>query len=214
MPGTSDEERSVSPSTASSELATARPRSRLKVAAPRIAALKAGPRRRVNEHDLYEARFRALARIAADGVWMTDAQGKIVEEIPQWAAFTGQSLKQMRGDGWSAAVHPDDRQRVFETWLQAVRGRATHYESEYRLRRRDGVYRKVCMHGVPVLAADGTVCEWLGIWSDITERKQQEDELRKYRQGVEQLDGARIAKPTAVTDQLAATIEELEAFAY
>ena len=204
----------MSPSTASSGLATARPRSRLKVTAPRIVALKAGPRRRVGEHAPYEARFRALARIAEDGVWTTDAQGKFVGETPQWAVFTGQSLEQMRGDGWIAAVHADDRERVLETWLQAVRGRATHYETEYRLRRRDGVYRNVCMHGVPVLAANGTVCEWLGIWSDITERKQQEEELRKYRQGVEQLVGARTAKLAAVTDQLAATIEELEAFAY
>lgn len=204
----------MSPSTASSELATARPHLRVKVATTRIAALKPGSRRRVSEQAMYKARFRALVRAVADGVWTADAQGKVVQKIPQWTAFTGQSFAQMRGDGWNAALHPDDRRRVFETWFQAVREGATHYETEYRLRRRDGVYRDVWARGVLVLAPDGTVREWLGIWSDITERKQQEEELRKHRDGLDQLVAARTAKLAAAADELAATIEELEAFAY
>ena len=191
----------MSPSTASSKLATARPRSPVKAAATRIAALSAGPAQRATEQSLYEARFRALVRAVADGVWTADAQGKIVQEIPQWTAFTGQSLAEMRGDGWNAALHPDDRQRVLQTWLQVVRERATHYETEYRLRRRDGVYRNVWARGVPVLAPDGTVREWLGIWSDITERNRRNAEH-----------AANLA--AAVSGELATTNEELQAFAH
>ncbi len=205
----------MSPSTVSADLVTARRAARVKVGTTRIAALDAGPgrRREERERDLYQARFRALVRAVADGVWIADTRGKIIQEIPGWRAFTGQSLAQMRGDGWNAALHPGDRRRVLETWMQAVRSTAP-FETEYRLKRYDGTYRQVWARGVPVVAADGSVREWLGIWSDISERKQHDEELGKCHDDLERLVAARTANFAAVTGQLTATIEELEAFAY
>ena len=202
----------MSPSTASPELTTTRPRA--SAAKNQIAALSPGPGRPIAGWNLYEARFDALARAIVDGVWTADAQGKIVTDIPGWSAFTGQNLEQMRGEGWNAALHPDDRRRVLETWTQAVREGAPRYETEYRLRRRDGEYRDVWARGVPVSDPGGMVREWLGVWADITERKREEEELRNYRVAIDQLVAQRTANLAAMTEKLAATVEELETFAY
>jgi len=124
---------------------------------------------------LSEERFRCLVEATTQVVWTTDPAGQIVGEQPAWAAFTGQGPEQSRGSGWADAVHPDDRERVLQAWRGAVAGGRT-YEAEYRLRRRDGEFRSVAVRGVPVLEGDGTVREWVGVGTDVTERIRAEEE--------------------------------------
>jgi PAS domain S-box-containing protein len=120
-----------------------------------------------------EARYRSLVTAASQIVWITDAGGQVATEMPTWQAFTGQTFEQYRDSGWAEALHPQDRQRTQEIWQRAVASRSS-YETEYLLRRHDGEYRQVVARGVPVLAKDGTIREWVGTCTDITERKQAE----------------------------------------
>ncbi|MGE5724666.1 MAG: PAS domain S-box protein [Acidobacteriota bacterium] len=124
-----------------------------------------------------EQRYRALLIATAQVVWATPPDG-LVEDMPMWREYTGQTLEQVRGWGWLNAIHPDDRERTGAIWSKAVK---THglYETEYRIRRADGQYRHFAIRGVPVLEDDGSIREWVGICTDIHERKQIEDELRK-----------------------------------
>jgi len=59
-----------------------------------------------------EERYRSLVVAISQIVWTTNANGEVTEDLPTWRAFTGQTAEQMKGDGWLAAVHPDDRDRV------------------------------------------------------------------------------------------------------
>jgi len=61
------------------------------------------------------------------------------------------------------------------------------YETEYRMRRNDGVYRHMAVRGVPVLNPDGGVREWTGTCTDISERKQAEQELRRLNRALKAL---------------------------
>ena len=81
------------------------------------------------------------------------------------------------------------------------------YHTEYRLRRYDGEYRYVDVHGVPVLEQNGTTREWVGTCADITERVRAEEEVRKLNEKLEK----RVIERTA---ELQAANQELEAFAY
>ena len=125
---------------------------------------------------LSEERYRSLVVAISQIVWTANANGEITEDLPAWRAFTGQTAEQMKGNGWLAALHPDDRDRIAAAWSAAVSAR-TLFEVEYRLRRHDGEYRHVSVRGVPVIEEDSTVREWVGICSDITERKRHEDQL-------------------------------------
>ncbi len=124
-----------------------------------------------------ENRYRSSIELTNQLAWTTNAQGETVEELPAWSKYTGQSYEQTKGRGWSDALHPDDLTRVVQAWKTAVENKKA-YELEYRIRRHDGVYRAFLARGIPVLAEDGSIQEWVGTCIDITERKQAEEKLR------------------------------------
>ncbi len=125
-----------------------------------------------------EARYRSLITAAASIVWTTDLNGEIVERLPSWETFTGQTFEQYRGLGWIEAVHGNDRKAAMTSISAAVAG-LRPYQLEYRLRRHDGRYRTVLSRGVPVFREDSSVKEWVGTCSDIQDRKDSEVALRK-----------------------------------
>jgi PAS domain S-box-containing protein len=116
-----------------------------------------------------EERYRALVTATSQIVWTTNAQGEVSGDLPLWRKFTGQSAEEIKGWGWANAIHLDDRQRTMDVWSNAVEKRSLYF-TDYRLRRHDGEYRYVAVRGVPVLKPDGSVREWVGACTDITER--------------------------------------------
>jgi PAS domain S-box-containing protein len=127
-----------------------------------------------------QERFLALVMATAQLVWTTPPDG-LVEDMPLWRAYTGQTVEQVRGWGWLDAVHPDDQERVRAVWASAVAAR-TMYQAEYRLRRHDGEYRYFLVRAVPVLDAAGELREWVGVHTDITERHRLEEAQRRLAQ--------------------------------
>ncbi len=125
-----------------------------------------------------EHRYRALIDATTQIVWNTSADGHFVTEQPSWSAFTGQSFEEYQGWGWSAAFHPNDRVRIDERWLTSL-ANLTTFEMEQRLRRADGQYRHMSVRGIPILNADGSVREWVGVHTDITDRIHAELALRE-----------------------------------
>ncbi|MEH1938865.1 MAG: PAS domain S-box protein [Nostoc sp.] len=122
-----------------------------------------------------EARYRSLAEASASIVWSAAPWGNVVEEIPTWQAFTGQSPEQYKGWGWVEALHPEDRSSMVAIWKQAFPTRRVAV-AEYRVLRHDGEYRYMNIRGVPILDETGEIREWIGMCVDITERKQAEAE--------------------------------------
>ena len=57
---------------------------------------------------------------------------------PSGASFTGQSLDEVRGSRWLDAVHAYDRDRARNIWRPSES--ITPFETEFRIRRKDGVY--------------------------------------------------------------------------
>ena len=132
-----------------------------------------------------EERYRSLAVASSQMVWTTTANGEVVEDSPSWRAWTGQSWEEFRGRGWMEALHPGDRPRVTEAWRQALEN-SRLCEVECRLRRRDGKYGDFRVRRVPILEEDGCVREWVGMCTDIAERKRSKDALeaseKRYRE--------------------------------
>jgi PAS domain S-box-containing protein len=131
-----------------------------------------------------ERRYRSFVDVTNQFAWVTDAYGQVVEDVPALRKFTGQTYEQAKGEGWSAALHPDDLQHALEVWNQAVSTK-TLYEVEYRMRRHDGVYRLLLARGVPIPGDDGSVVEWAGTCIDITERKAAEEALQQAKVAAE-----------------------------
>jgi PAS domain S-box-containing protein len=125
-----------------------------------------------------ETRYRSLIAATAQVVWTTNATGEVVEDMPLWRDFSGQTREEMLGWGWINTVHPEDRERTAQVWSNAVAHNGL-YETEYRMRRADGEYHYMAVRGVPVLGKDGSVQEWVGTCTDITERQSAQQRLKE-----------------------------------
>jgi diguanylate cyclase (GGDEF)-like protein/PAS domain S-box-containing protein len=138
-------------------------------------------------------------------VLFTNARGEVIEDLPAWRTFTGQTPNDIKGDGWITALHPDDRTHIAAFWSGA-RGKSALCETEFRLRRHDGEYRHVALRVVPISDMDGAIREWIGVAVDVTERKLSEGELKRLH--------TQLAEATAASEQRErrmALVDELNA---
>lgn len=152
--------------------------------------------------DTYQ-RLHVLATVTRQIFWTARPDG-MFDDSPFWRAYTGRTRYDLRGLGWMDTIHPEDRERTQASWLQAVATRR-FFETEYRIRRADGVYHPFLVRGVPLLDAEGHVREWVGVCTDISERKQLEEERLCLLEREQQ---AR-AEAAARASQLEATIEAM-----
>ncbi len=129
-------------------------------------------------------RYRSYIEITGQLGWTTSAAGEVVEDLPSWRTYTGQTYEEIKGWGWCNALHPDDLEQTVRRWRKAVTEK-TPYEVEYRIRRHDGIYRHFMARGIPVIEEDGSIREWVGTCVDITERKRTEEELRRAKDELE-----------------------------
>ena len=128
-----------------------------------------------------EQRYRCLIEATSQIVWDTTAAGEVIAEQTGWSAFTGATYDEMKGWGWIHNIHPDDREYTARMWSDAVANR-TLFAIEHRLLRHDGEYKYMSVRGVPVLNADGSVREWVGTHSDITDRKITEQQMQEQKE--------------------------------
>jgi PAS domain S-box-containing protein len=124
-----------------------------------------------------EQRYRSLVRAAASLVWIADAEGHASSRESDWRTFTGQSPEEYLQSGWISAVHSDDMDGVQKVWGNAIESRHV-FDCEFRLKRTDGAFRLVHLRGVPVMAPDGTLQEWVGTCTDIQDQRAMEHALR------------------------------------
>ncbi|MGD7036250.1 CHASE domain-containing protein [Methylotuvimicrobium buryatense] len=130
-----------------------------------------------------EARFRQMADSAPVLIWISGADSRCFWFNKVWLDFTGRTLDQEKDNGWLEGVHPDDRQRCIDCYLDHF-NRREPFRMEYRLRRFDGDYRWIDDHGVPRVDDHGNFSGYIGSCTDITERRQVETILRTHSEAL------------------------------
>jgi PAS domain S-box-containing protein len=122
-----------------------------------------------------QRRFSFLAEAIPQMVWSTDAVGSLDFINSHWTEKTGRSLEESHGSGWTQVIHPEDRQRSLQAWLEAARtGR--NYEIEHRFLMLDGSARWQLTRALPVRGPDGQVTRWFGTSTDVDDKKRAEEE--------------------------------------
>ena len=129
-------------------------------------------------------RFQGAVQAVRGIMWTNDAEGRMHGAQPGWAAITGQGPAEYQGFGWAEAVHPEDRQPSIDAWNAAVAERRT-FVHEHRVRTRDGAWRTYAIRAVPLIDEAGTVHEWVGVHTDITEQRAAEAELRESNEEIQ-----------------------------
>src|SRR5262249_43811047 len=127
-----------------------------------------------------ENRFRRLADYAPMMIWMTGTDKLCKWVNKPWLKFTGRSIDQELGNGWTEGLHPQDRDRCVEIFVRAFESRRP-FTVECRFRRHDNQWRWIHDTGVPLYQENGTFDGYIGSCIDITAMKQTEQELERHR---------------------------------
>ncbi len=124
-----------------------------------------------------EELFQLLVDASAQIVWVTSADGEVIDDSPSWRAFTGQTFDEWVGFGWANAIHPDDREPTQQAWQAVVKARQP-LSIEYRLYHKESQqYRWMLVRAFPQRSSSGTIKRWVGMNTDIANRKLRELEL-------------------------------------
>lgn len=111
-------------------------------------------------------------------IWVSDLSGACCHVNRAWQEFTGRGIEECLGDGWLAAMHPEDAEAWPGLIHQAILSRDT-FVLECRLRRRDGRYRWLMKSGQPCYGEKGRMLGYIGCCSDVTGHKQALEGLRQ-----------------------------------
>ena len=120
-------------------------------------------------------RYEALIAATSEIVWHASAD-QMSGDGRGWTEFTGQSADEANGDGWLELVHPDDRERAKRTCEEALAA-GVPTPTNIGCAMSAATWRWVLDRVVPLVDDDGRLAEWVGIISDIHDRKTAEDRI-------------------------------------
>ena len=123
--------------------------------------------------DLSEARFLRLIATIPQQVWTAGPDGALDFVNQQVTDYFGMTYEAMLGTGWVDIVHPEDVHEAILRWAKSL-ATGADYETGFRLRRADGVYRWHIARASALVDADGNIIQWVGTSTDITELKEAE----------------------------------------
>ncbi|WP_114946923.1 sensor histidine kinase [Microvirga calopogonii] len=138
-----------------------------------------------------ETQFAVLAESLPQLVWSSRPDGSVDYVNRRWREFTGLSSEQLFGNGWEAAIHPDDLPEVLQHWHRSLEA-GQDYEREYRVRTAAGDYEWFLTRAIPIQDLTGKITRWFGTSTNINAQKKADETIRmlesQYRLALEAAD--------------------------
>ena len=122
--------------------------------------------------------FRTMADAVPEIVWTANPDGSTDFLNRKWLDYSGLTLEQTSGSGWTVAMHPDDLNGCLAKWEKAQRA-GDSYRGEFRLRGKDGIFRWFLVRADPVRDAEGAILKWFGTCTDIEDQKRNQQILEE-----------------------------------
>lgn len=134
--------------------------------------------------------YRTLVEQAPLLIWRANNTNGACDYFNErWLAFTGRTMEQEKGNGWTQGVHPEDFNTCLKGYLAAYEKRVP-FELLYRLKRHDGQYRWIDDRGTPFFDDKKQFAGYIGSCVDITEKIKADEMLKAQREKeLEQLRG-------------------------
>jgi PAS domain S-box-containing protein len=143
-----------------------------------------------------EERFRFMAESMPQKIYTATPAGDLDYFNRQWTEYTGQTFEQIRNQGWQEFVESNDLKENLSRWKSSI-ATGKSYESQYRLRRKDGVYRWHVSRAHALRDPGGKVLMWIGSSTDIDDQKRAGEKLEQM-----------VAERTASLREAVAQMEE------
>ena len=132
-----------------------------------------------------EERFRVLAEVSPVGIFRSDPNGQCVFVNDRWCELAGLSATEAMGDGWTKALHPDDRPQVAGGWAEAVRAHEPS-AAEFRFVKPDGTVTWLVGQSRAHFDIEGKLAGYVGSITDVTNLKRAEEERKKIEEQLRQ----------------------------
>ncbi|MEP2988207.1 MAG: EAL domain-containing protein [Parasphingorhabdus sp.] len=117
-----------------------------------------------------------LSRFLPTGVFFTDVRGQCTYVNETWLGMSGLTVGQALGFGWSAAIHPEDQDRVMREWNSAIE-RKQSFDLEFRFQKPSKSVNWIHAQSCPYFDKRGQVVGYIGSCFDISKRKELEQQL-------------------------------------
>ena len=144
-----------------------------------------------------ETQFRTFAQAVPNHVWTAPATGLLDWFNDRTYEYSGAFPGALDGEGWTNIVHSDDLHDAAKRWAEALQT-GKIYETQFRLRRADGLYRWHLARAVPIRSADGKITRWVGTNTDIEDQKMMSQALAYLNDNLAE----QVAERTADRDRI------------
>ena len=131
-----------------------------------------------------EQRFHELADNISQFAWTADASGWINWYNQRWLSYTGMTLPEMEGWGWTKVHHPDHVDRIIAAFSEGLRA-GEPFEDTFPLRSQSGEYRWFLTRVLPIRDDQGRIVRWLGTNTDVTALREAEAALAELNKTLE-----------------------------
>ena len=136
-----------------------------------------------------ETRLQDIIVAAAAGTWEWNLETGETRINDRWADMIGLTRAEaepQNGHIWDRHLHPDDKPRVMAEIDRAFRGEIAQFETEFRMRHRQGHWVNILSRGrVSRRTPDGKPLEMVGAHIDVTALKETQQRLEQIIQGAE-----------------------------
>ena len=126
-----------------------------------------------------EERYKLASEGVNDGIWDWDLFSNHIYYSPRWKNILGYEPEELKDDPdeWFYRIHPDDLPLVQSTLEAHLGGFKSHFETEHRLRHKDGSYRWVLARGIAIKNDHNKPARIAGSLTDVTQNKLNQNQL-------------------------------------
>lgn len=171
--------------------------------------------------NLDNEQYRIIVESSPNMIWRAGTDTLCNYFNTTWLSFSGKTMAEELGTGWTEGVHPEDYDMCLKIYLDAF-AKQESFEMEYRLKRRDGVYRWINDRGVPYYINDREFAGYIGSCMDVTDKVEgqkmrdlaQRDGLTRIynRQYFEQLANVEFSKAKRFHSDLCVAMIDIDRF--
>lgn len=136
-----------------------------------------------------EATLQAAVWAADVGLWSLDVVANKATWSPQAKGQLGYAAHEIddHAEIWEYMTHPNDRLRAKQELAQSIKSGSALFESEFRLRRKDGTWGNILVRARIERDSRGRATRLVGGNIDVTEFRRTQEQLRQHRDELESI---------------------------
>ncbi len=124
-----------------------------------------------------EGRFASIASTVPVLIWISDPDKRITWVNQAWLSFTGRTMEQELGSGWTKSLHPEDGDHFLQQFNDCFEQRE-EFRMECRMQTAGGAYRWLAGRAVPRYNDDRAFLGYVGVFADVSDARESQERLR------------------------------------